>query len=362
MLFLILRVLVFLTGVTAVFLALRSAVLTFVLPRASADELSRFVFAKMRWFFNLRVRRQKTYLERDRTMALFAPVSLLTLPVVWLTIVLLGYMGMYWAFSEISWGQALRVSGSSLLTLGFAVGKTEFAVILTFTEAAIGLILAALLISYLPTMYSSFSRREAAVTLMEVRAGSPPSAVILLARHHRIGHMERLGDLWSRWEEWFAELEETHTSLAALNFFRSPNPNRSWVTAAGAVLDAAALHSSTLDLPHEPYADLCLRAGSISLRNIAVFFGIPHHSKPRFPEQSVSVTREEYETACDTLIAAGVPLRVDREQSWLDFAGWRVNYDEVLLALADITMAPPAPWSSDRAAGITRMSAGELPE
>jgi hypothetical protein len=362
MVLLVLRVLVFLAGATAVVLALLSAVRTFVLPRAASDRLSRVVYVFMRRLFNLWVRRQRTYLERDRAMALFAPVSLLTLPAVWLIVVLLGYTGIYWATTAVTWNTAWEVSGSSLLTLGFALINTRAATILTFTEAAVGLFLVALLISYLPAMYSAFSRREAAVTLMEVRAGSPPSAVVLLVRHHRIGQMERLSDLWQSWEEWFAELEETHTSLAALNFFRSPNPNRSWVTAAGAVLDAAALHSSSLDLPHDAYSALCLRSGSIALRNIAAFFQIPHHQDPHFPEQTISVTREEYDAACDELRAAGVSMKADREQAWLDFAGWRVNYDEVLLDLADMIMAPPAPWSSDRAVGRTRFSAGNLPD
>jgi hypothetical protein len=43
-----------------------------------------------------------------------------------------------------------------------------------------------------------------------------------------------------------------------------------------------------------------------------------------------------------------VPLKADLEQAWRDFAGWRVNYDRVLLSLASLTMAPYAPWSSDR--------------
>ena len=59
--------------------------------------------------------------------------------------------------------------------------------------------------------------------------------------------------------------------------------------------------------------------------------------------------RDEFDAVCDRLAAEGVPLKADREQAWLDFAGWRVNYDTVLLALCSITMAPPAAWSSDRA-------------
>jgi hypothetical protein len=233
-------------------------------------------------------------------------------------------------------------------------------VVLVFSEAALGLGLVALLISYLPTIYQSFSRREAAVTLLEVRAGSPPSAIELILRYHRIQGMERAGILWPAWEAWFGELEETHTSLGVLAFFRSPNPARSWVTAAGAILDAAALFASTLDVPRDAQQDLCVRAGYIALRSIADFYLIPFNAHPQ-PGDSISITRAEYDAACERLIAGGVALKSDRDQTWRDFAGWRVNYDEALLALANLTMAPIAPWSSDRARGPWLPAVGAKP-
>src|SRR5205823_1990433 len=110
--------------------------------------------------------------------------------------------------------------------------------------SGIGLALLALLISYLPTMYGAFSRREVSVSQLSVRAGTPPTPAELLIRARRSGFEHRLSEMFEHWELFFVELEETHTSLAFLNFFRSPNPKRSWVTATGAVLDTAALHIS----------------------------------------------------------------------------------------------------------------------
>jgi hypothetical protein len=185
------------------------------------------------------------------------------------------------------------------------------------------------------------------VSLLEVRAGAPPSAVEMLKRAHRIRSLSTLRQEWERWELWFAELEETHTSLAALVFFRSPQAGRSWVTASGAVLDAAALMASTVDVPREPTAELCIRAGYLALRQIAAFFEIEYDQDPG-PSDPISISRSEFEAAYDELSREGVPLRANREQCWRDFAGWRVNYDRVLLALAALTMAPYAPWSSDR--------------
>lgn len=341
------RVLVFLLGMSLVLATLFSAIRTFVLPRSANDRLSRFVFLTTRKVFNFIMRWARTYALRDSIMAYYAPVGLLLLPAVWLALVLTGYMGMFWAIDPASWPDTFKLSGSSLFTLGFATPNDFIRTLLIFSEAAIGLALLALLISYLPTMYAAFSKREAAVTLLEVRAGSPPSAIEMFARFHRLRRLEELGEVWVQWEIWFAELDESHTSLAALAFFRSPQPERSWITAAGAVLDAAALAASTLDIPRDTQADLCIRAGFLALRHIASFFKISYNPHPA-PTDPISISREEFDNACEQLASHGIPLKPDRDQCWRDFAGWRVNYDTVLIALAKLTMAPEAPWSSDR--------------
>ncbi|MEW5871568.1 MAG: hypothetical protein AB1894_20000 [Chloroflexota bacterium] len=345
---LIWRLIVFLLGLGVVGGTLFSAIETFVLPRGAPDLLSRFVFASMRRAFDLFVRGMRTYERRDRWMAFYAPVSLLALVPVWYLLVTLGYAAMYWALGVESWYEAVRLSGSSLLTLGFVLPEGLAQTILSFSEATLGLILVALLIAYLPTMYAAFSQREAAVTLLEVRAGQPPSAVVMLLRFNRIHGLERLSEQWLAWETWFAQVEESHTSLPALVFFRSPQPWHSWVTAAGAVLDAAALTRSAVDIPIDAQADLCIRAGYLALRQIAAFFGISFPANPQYPADPISVRRDEFDAALEQLAGDGIPLKSDREQAWLDFAGWRVNYDAVLVGLARLTMAPLAPWSSDR--------------
>jgi hypothetical protein len=121
------------------------------------------------------------------------------------------------------------------------------------------------------------------------------------------------------------------------------------VTASACILDSAAFVRSTVDIARDPQADLCIRAGYLTFRSIADMFGVVYRSQPEFPRDSISVTRQEYDAVYDRLRDEGVPLILDRERAWLDFAGWRVNYDQVLIAVAAITVAPPAPWSSDRA-------------
>ncbi len=216
----------------------------------------------------------------------------------------------------------------------------------------LGLLLVALLIAYLPTMYSAFSRREQAVNMLEVRAGIPPSALEMLLRFNRIHGLDKLGEYWRSWESWFADLEESHTTLGALVFFRSPRAKLSWITASGAVLDAAALTISLVDIPHEATADLCIRAGYLALRRIANQFDIPNPQDPRFPTEPISIHRSEFDAVLDQLASAGLPLKPDREQAWNDFAGWRVNYDASLIGICNFVMAPFASWSSDR--GIVR--------
>lgn len=341
------RIVVFVVGFLIVYVTLASAVKTFVLPRSANVFLTRFVFRSMLRLFRLRAVRVTTYNDRDGIMAMFAPTTLLVLPGVWLFNVLIGYMGMFWALGVEPLYEAFKLSGSSLLTLGFASANSIPQTLLAFTEAILGLLLLALLIAYLPTMYSVFSQREAAVTMLEVRAGAPPAAVTMIERFNRLRNLTEMHEVWVEWERWFTFVEETHTSLGPINFFRSPQPDRSWITAAGAVLDAAALAISTLDIPHDIQADLCIRAGYIALRHICDLLRIPYHPNPK-PDDPISIARQEFDEVYDGLKEQGIPVKADRDQAWRDFAGWRVNYDAPLLGLADLTMAPYAPWSSDR--------------
>jgi hypothetical protein len=341
------RVLALLAGATIVMAILASAIKSVVVPRAESVLLARWVFVSMRKAFDMRVRRAPTWEAADRIMSRFAPFALLTLPLVWVAAVLLAFMPIYWALG-VDWPRdAFEQSGSSLLTLGFAVDHHAPVIAATFVEAAVGLGLVALLISFLPTIYQLFSRREVLVSQLAVRAGTPPTPFALFRRAKRIGWIEELDGLWLDWERWFTEVEESHTSYLSLPFFRSPHPRRSWITAAGAVLDSASLRASAIDLPRSWQAQLCLRSGYLALRRIAEPYGIRFDPDPA-PTDPISITRDEFDQVLAELADVGVPLRSDRDQAWRDFAGWRVNYDTVLLAMCGLLMAPFAQWSSDR--------------
>lgn len=341
--------LIFIAGLLTVLLTLSSALSTFVLPRAARSQLNRFLFGLLRRLFDFVLGFVKTYERRDAIMAYYAPLGLMLLVPTWYFLILLGYAAMYWSLGVGDIFAAIRLSGSSLFTLGFESNNDFGMTLLEFSEAMLGLIMVALLIAYLPAMYSAFARREQAVNMLEVRAGSPPSALEMLLRFNRIHGLAQLADYWRVWEAWFADIEESHTTLSTLIFFRSPRAENSWTTAAGAVLDCAAITLSAVDIPYEPSAALNIRAGYLALRRIANYFDLPNPQSPHYPETPICVERAEFNAVLDQLGAAGIPIKADRDQAWQDFAGWRVNYDRALILLCGLVMAPQAAWSSDRA-------------
>ena len=343
----VVEVLWFVLALALLVLVLDSAVRTFVLPRGVATVLTRTVFVGLRAVFNGFARLARTYDGRDAVMALYGPIGLLLLPAVWIVLTLVAFAAMFHALGVSGYEAAIEMSGSSLFTLGFIRPPDFVSTCLAFVEAAFGLGLLALLIAYLPTIYSAFSKREIMVGQLATFAGNPPAGVEILRRAHMMERFHLLEDVWVQWQGWFAELEETHTSLAVVNFFRSPAPHRSWVTAAGAVLDAASLRLAVTEMGFDPQAGLMIRGGRYALNAIAEYFDLPYAADPQ-PTDPILVTRDEFEEACDSLVAAGVAVRADRDAAWADFVGWRVNYDLALVGIAGLVMAPYAPWSSDR--------------
>ncbi len=346
----VLKVAVFVAGSGLVIWTGLSAIRTVMLPRGVPVLLTQSLFVNLRRVFDAVTRRLGSYEKCDRVMALYPAFGLVTLPMAWEVLILAGFTPMFWAIG-VPWRRAFMESGSSLTTLGYVQPSNLWAHTLGLVEAVVGLGLVALLISYLPSIYGAFQRRELKVAMLEVRAGQPPWAVNWIIRNHRIGALDGEGAVFAEWEGWFADIEETHTSLPALVFFRSPVPSRSWVTAAGAVLDAAALWDSAVAGPRTPQSNIVIRAGFLSLRRIADYFGIESDHDPA-PSDPISIDRSEFDQAWSLLEEAGVPMKADRERAWKDFAGWRVNYDLVLVALAGLVMAPLAPWSSDRSPPI----------
>jgi len=340
-------IVVFALGLTVTAAVLGSAMKTVILPRGVSVRLGRAVFITLRLLFKLRIRSSTSYEKRDRLLAPYAPLALMCMLACWLIGTVAGFTAMFWAVGAQPVRHAFTLSGSSIVTLGFGVPGDLPTTVLAFTEAALGLLLVALLITFLPTIYNAFQARESMVARFEARAGSPPTGAAVLMRLHALGHLEYITQIWIEFQPWFVAVEQTHTMFPSLPFFRSPQPDQSWVTTAGAALDGASLAASCLDRPRDLEAELTIRAGYIALRRIAALFRLPYDPNPG-PTDPIAVTREEFNEVYDRMAMAGVPLRNDRAQAWRDFAGWRVNYDTPLIRLAALTEAPIAPWSSDR--------------
>ena len=339
------RVLCFSVGILLIISTVLAAIRSFVLPRNESVLLNNWVFTSIRFLFEQVTRLGRTYAQRDRVMALYAPVGLVALPIVWLAVISVGFTMIYWALHEGSWLESYQLSGSSLLTLGTHKTRGPIITIFTFAEATIGLLLLTLLISYLPTMYQAFSRRELVVARLELRSSPGHSATDLVLWLNRTGSVQDDGPQWQTWEEWFVEIEETHTSLPILSFFRSPQPGRSWVTAASIILDAAALLMSTVEDTRDQNMQLCFKAGCISMNRVMRFFQDKAHAEPttQLDDQASPIDdpqRQDFTTACDQLRSAGLKLQPDLEQAWHTYHTLRGRYTEALDFLVRLTMSP----------------------
>jgi hypothetical protein len=331
----------FVAGLGLVVMTLLSAVRTVVIPHAGSVRLTRLVFRTARriagWYGLVDRSRQRRY----RVLQVSLASGLLTLPLVWLTVTVGGYTLMFKALGAGSWRSSYEFAGSSMFTLGSARADDLPKMTLTFTGAALAMsILALLLVTYLPTIYGAYTQREARLTAFETIAGDPPNVVAMFIRGHEIHNLSRLSMVWEGWREWFAELRESHTALPAVAFLGSSREDRSWVSTVGTLLDAASMSLAALDIDDEGATDdaaLCVRSGSLALRDIAEYFGVTVDHDPQ-PDAAISVDRVTWDLAYDALAAGGVPL-VEREQAWIDWAGWRVNYDAALVGLAGLTQS-----------------------
>lgn len=350
--FIFLRVGVFALGAAFVLYTIDSALRSFVLPRDDHSYLTKFTMLLIYRLLALRFKPGTSFAVKDGTLAMHPPYTMFALPLIWLANIIIGYTGIYWALDPLlSVRDAFILSGSSLMTLGAAFHDGLLIDIFAFTQAALSMMLIALLIGFLPTMYGAFSEREKMVTKLEAFAGSPPSPLEMVRRLHAfefLDNPEMMTTIWTEWQDWFLQIEEQHTTLALLNFYRSPKPDRHWVTAAGCVLDTAAIIASSVQVERARFAGGVVRAGFLSLRSIADGFDLSYNPDPD-PDFPINIGRVEFDKVLDALEAYGVPINPDRDDCWDHYAGWRVNYDEVLIKLAAITKAPYAMWSSDRA-------------
>ncbi len=337
----------FVVGVAMVLTTLASVVVTLVVPRGVSSRLANAVTGAVSGLFRMLAGRRERYEDRDQLLSLAGPAVLVATLATWLALVYFGFALQLWPMAGNSFPKALEVAGSSMFTLGFATVSGGGPTALMFLCAGVGLAVLALQVAYLPTLYSSFNRRETLVTMLESRSGVPAWGPEILARHELIDNVASLSDLYARWEEWAADLAESHTTYQVLILFRSPHPLRSWITGLLSVLDAAALHLSLNPLTAPPEARPFMRMGYMALREVAAVMGIRFNPDPK-PDDDVRLTREEFDEALDHVRSVGWRTERDDDEAWVHFRGWRVTYEQIAWAIADRVDAPPALWSGPR--------------
>ncbi len=355
-----LHVLSVIAGTILILSILLSAIETVVLPRLGFTRIAQMVFALLH---RAMVHRAGPDRIRRRGRDLFAPMALVSLPLVWTVGETIGFAFVYWGFHIGNVPDAVRSSGSALFTLGFSEPPGSGLVWLTFVEATIGLGLVALLISYLPTIYAGYNQRERGVGLLRPIAGVPPTATQLLIRMHEMGTIDA-PDLWNRATDWLIDLEQSHCSFPALCYFPTQSPELSWVASVGAVLDSAALVLAAQDeagVARGPAQVLAY--GSTAVVRIGQKSGLPLEGPLNLaditalesgPAPAISLQRSEVEVEFDRLERAGVIGPVDRTQAWTRFAQVRSTYDRALRGLAGLTEAHPAHLTTDRPAKVGR--------
>lgn len=337
----------FAVGIAVVVATALSLLRTVVVPRGFASALTAAVEKGVQGIFLAWSNRFEHYKSKDRLLVLQGPLSLLALLFVWLLLFLVGYALVVWPLADSSFPDALREAGSSLFTLGFAASPGAGPAVVHFVAAATGLIVVALLIAYLPTLYAAFNRRETLVTMLQSRAGIPAWGPEILARHQLVSTVDALPAFYAEWERWAADVGESHSNYPVLIHFRSPHPLRSWVLALLAVMDSASLYQALCPATAPSETRLCIRMGFTSLRDIAEAIGIPYDPDP-LPDDPITLTYEEYLAGIARLAETGLPMERTPEEAWPHFRGWRVNYESVAYALADRVVAAPALWSGPR--------------
>jgi hypothetical protein len=340
------RVLGAVLGAVVVLATSASVLRTLVIPGARAGWITKLADRLTGGSFQTICKPVRDYKTRHRILAAHAPVMLALTLAIWMGLYVLGYGLLLWPATH-GFARGLREAGSSLLTLGFASTHGAEPTVVDLLAAATGLVVVALQIAYLPTLYASFNRRETEVTLVGVRAGHPAWGPELLARNEMATTVVDLPEFYRGWERWASDVAESHSSYPILVRFRSPDPRSSWLIALLAVMDSAALLHALSPGATPAQARLSLRMGIDCLRQIARTIGIPFENDPR-PDEGIQLTRGKFDEGLARL--RGVGFRAERtpDEAWRHFQGWRVNYESIAYRLAYATDSVPARWSGPR--------------
>lgn len=291
-------------------------------------------------------RRIKDGSKRENFLSYYGPLSLLTLFALWALALVI-------AFGLLQWSAGLSpTSGRSSLPDDFFLSSTSFFNLLSapartaptrflmMLESALGFGFLGLLISYLPVLYQSFSRREVGIGMLDARAGSPATAAALLVRQGR--SLRKLDQLFQHWEEWSAELLESHLSYPVLAYFRSHHNNQSWLAALTAILDVTALLSLADDNDTLQQAQLTFAMARHAVVDLTTVFD----TKPKTPQHD-RLTEEAQQILIEWMQKARVPLHFS-QPNLNKLNDLRQMYEPYAHALSEYFLMALPPWLPDR--------------
>jgi voltage-gated potassium channel Kch len=337
-------------GSALILIVLGDAFETIILPRRVTRQVSfARIYYRLTWLSWARMVRSLFAGKRQATyLSFYGPLSLIVLLMLWATGLIIGFGLVHWGsgsiikspYGAVSFGTYLYLSGTTFFTLGIGdvVPITTFGRALVAFEAGMGFGFLALVIGYLPVLNQSFSRREMNISLLDARAGSPPTAGELLRRHSHDRGMEELRQLFHEWERWSADLLESHLSYPVLAYFRSQHDNLSWIEALTAILDASAFVTVTLEGPCERQARLTFAITRHAIVDLAQIF----NCRPLKPQQD-RLPPDKMEALRSTLTAAGLKLREGRavEQKLSEL---RRMYEPYAYSLSQYMHIAIPPW------------------
>lgn len=326
---------------------------TIVLPRrvTRSFRLTRLIY-RLTWipWANL-VKKVIPVRQQETWMSVFGPLSLLLLLVIWACGLISGFALLHTAIGSAVLAQDghtgvftdLYLSGSTFFTLGMgdALPRSDTGRLLVILEAGMGFGFLALVIGYLPALNQTFSQREVSISLLDARAGSPPTAFEMLRRHGHARGMEALQLLLHEWEHWSAEFLEGHLSYPVLAYFRSQHENQSWLGALTAVLDTCALVMAGVEGACERQAELTFAMARHALVDLSLVFQTrPIERQPeRLPPERLAEVRAALE-------AAGIRLR-NGEAADRRLIELRRQYEPYVEALASYFRVRVPPWIVD---------------
>ncbi len=323
---------------------------TIVLPRRVVRRLRLArLFYRSTWFpWSVLARATCSGSRLDTVLGFYGPLSLLLLICVWAAVLIFGFGLLYWALGASlavpdrigGFGADLYMSGTTFFTLGLGdVRPVTFgARVIAICEAGMGFGFLALVVAYLPALNQSFARREANISMLDARAGSPPTAVRMLEKHNHEGGMDELRRQLSQWEQWSAELLESHLSYPVLGYYRSQHDNQSWLGALTVVLDTSALVLAGIEGVCTRQAEMTFAIARHAIVDIAAVFNLPprKREKDRLGEEGLARLRLRLE-------AAGLKL-VEGREAEQRLQRLRDSYESYVYALARHFRLSVPPW------------------